>query len=312
MNWGLALLALLAACLPALREARRRPMDAEARLEAPGDIVPLSQGRTHCRWIGRARGPVVVCVHGLTTPSPAWNALAAHLDRAGFRVLLYDLYGRGYSDAPRGQQTPRFFARQLRDVLDHYGLDEDVTLIGYSMGAVIAAAFAVEEPARLRQLVLVAPAGMGMPMSRVQRFCVEWPWIGDWLFHMLYPAHHARAIAQSDAPEEVRAVQRAELTRSGFVPAVLSSLRYSLRKPAPRLHKALAREAVPVLAVWGDADRVIPISGLGQLAQWNRNARQEVIEGADHGLPFTHADDLAQALARLFEAARPRLSTPRD
>ncbi len=306
MIWALAGLLTILAALPWLRERRRRPMSPEAQVEAPGDIVTLSQGRTHCRWIGRARGPVVVCVHGLTTPSPAWEGLAPHLDRAGFRVLVYDLYGRGYSDTVPGQQGPRFFARQLRDVLDHYGLDEDVTLIGYSMGAVIATTLAVDQPARLRQLVLVAPAGMGLPLGRWQRFCVEWPWIGDWLFQMGYPSRHSRAIAQSEASEAMRAVQRAELDRRGFVPAVLSSLRYSLRAPAQRLHKRLAKEALPVLAVWGDADRTIPISGLGQLAQWNRTARQEVIEGADHGLPFTHPEELAEALARLFEAARPQ------
>ncbi|QFS81436.1 Tropinesterase [Roseivivax sp. THAF40] len=312
MIWALAILGALVAVIPAVREARRRPMDAEAQVDAPGDIVTLSQGRTHYRWIGPARGPVAVCVHGLTTPSPAWERLAVHLGTMEFRVLVYDLYGRGFSGAPKGQQSPAFFARQLRDLLDHHGLDEDVTLIGYSMGAVIASAFAVEQPARLRQLVLVAPAGMGLPMGRLQRFCVEWPYIGDWLFHMAYPSRHAEAIAASDAPEDIRAVQQAELHRRGFVPAVLSSLRYALRKPVPHLHKALAQEALPVIAVWGDADRTIPISGLGQLAQWNRRTRQEVIPGADHGLPFTHADALAEVLSGMFEGQRPGPSTPPD
>ena len=312
MSWlFLVLLAGLGA-LPAIRERRRRPMDAAAQVDAPGDIVPLSQGRTHCCWIGRARGPVVVCVHGLTTPSPAWHGLARHLNEAGFRVLVYDLYGRGFSDAPKGQQTPRFFVQQLRDVLDHYGLDEDVTLIGYSMGAVIASAMAVDDQARFRQVALVAPAGMGLPFGPLQRFCIEWPWIGDWVFHMLYPGRHAQAIEEGDAPEDIRAVQRAELTRRGFVGAVLSSLRHALRKPAPRIHQALAKTGLPVLAVWAGSDKTIPISGLGQLAQWNRSARQEVIEDADHGLPYTHPEALARALAELMESARPRLSGPLD
>ncbi|MHA6324691.1 alpha/beta fold hydrolase [Roseivivax sp. CAU 1753] len=308
MIWFLLVVGGCLATIPAILEHRRQSMDDAARAGAPGEIVTLSQGDTHCQWLGRARGPVAVCVHGLTTPSPAWHGLAPELDRAGFRVLVYDLYGRGYSDAPKGQQSPRFFVQQLRDVLDHYGLDADVTLVGYSMGGVIVTAMAAEEPGRFRQVALVAPAGMGTVSTRLQRFCVEWPWIGDWLFKLAFPEVHARGIADSDAPDDIRAIQHAELGRRGFVPAVLSSLRHSLRKPAQHLHQTLARSRVPVLAVWGGADRVIPLSGPGQLSQWNRDARQEVIEDADHGLPFTHPQALGTALVRLMAEAR--LSPP--
>ena len=278
-------------------------MDDAARKAAPGRFAALSQGVTHYRWIGPARGPVVVCVHGLTTPSFVWEGLAEALVGMGFRVLTYDLLGRGFSDRPKGPQTPAFFVRQLRDLLDHQGLEEDVTLMGYSMGGVIAAAFADREGHRLRRLVLIAPAGMGHAPDRLTRWAVEWPWIGDWAFHMAFPRqfrHGLQAETGPSAVEDIVARQIAELGYRGYVRSVLSSLRGSLRRPIPDVHRRITQSGLPVAAVWGREDQVIPLDNLGRLAQWNRAARQEVIDGAGHGLPHTHVPELATVLRDLM------------
>ena len=129
MSWVLAILAVIAAA-PFLREAARPRMGARARRDAPGSFVTLSQGVTHYRWLGARTGPVAVCVHGLTTPSPVWEAAAETLGQLGYRVLVYDLYGRGYSDRPRGTQDADFFARQLSDLLEDQGIEGAITLLG--------------------------------------------------------------------------------------------------------------------------------------------------------------------------------------
>ena len=87
-----AVLAALAA-VPFVQELRRRPPEAA---HAPGRFAELSRGRTHYQWLGGARGPVAVCVHGLTTPSQVWSDYARELSDLGYRVLVYDLYGRGF------------------------------------------------------------------------------------------------------------------------------------------------------------------------------------------------------------------------
>ena len=154
MIWFLIVLIVIAAIAawPFAREAMRRPMNEAARQDAPGEFVQLSQGITHYRWVGPVRGPVAVCVHGLTTPSFVWLGLARMVVAMGYRVLVYDLYGRGYSAAPRGLQTPGVFATQLTELLDHEGVEGDITLIGYSMGGAIAAHWAAEQGHRLRRL----------------------------------------------------------------------------------------------------------------------------------------------------------------
>ena len=301
MIWvgAVSVLALLIA-FPYLREALRPPMDDAARQDAPGAFLQLSQGVTHYRWIGPTRGPVAVCVHGLTTPSAVWEAVARGLADQGFRVLVYDLYGRGYSDRPRGAQDQAFFLRQLDDLLAAQEIGGDITLLGYSMGGAIVTAFAAREPERVRRVILLAPAGMGHDPGRLARLIRDLPGLGDWLMLLRFPALHRKSTeAERALPFGVEGIidyQQAELGRRGFVPAVLSSLRGILSQRLEEAHRRISREDIPVLAIWGREDVVIPITAMGVLAQWNRIARHEVIAGAGHGLTYTHASAVVAAI----------------
>lgn len=82
------------------------------------------------------------------------------LAAAGYRVLLYDLYGRGYSDAPKGvAYDPQLYVMQLALLLQHLQW-KSVRVVGFSMGGAIAASFVAAFPELVeRDVVLVASAG---------------------------------------------------------------------------------------------------------------------------------------------------------
>lgn len=308
MIWGLIVLIAIFA-IPVAIEVWRPQMDADARRGAEGHFAQLSQGVTCYDWLGPVRGPVAVCVHGLTTPSFVWRGLARGLALMGYRVLIYDLYGRGFSDRPEGAQTRAFFLRQLEDLLEDQEVGGDITLMGYSMGGAIATCFAAAHPDRIRQLVLIAPAGMGVKAGWLTRVIAGVPVLGDWLMLAGFSGSHKRATERErDLPTSVEGIvdlQQRELQFKGYIPAVLSSLRGILSKSLEAEHKALAKRGVPVLAVWGRMDDVIAERAPGQLAEWNRHARQEVVETAGHGLVYTHTEFV---LAALRETLRDGLS----
>ncbi len=290
----------IVALAPFVAEAMRPRMDGAARSTAEGKFATLSQGVTHFDWLGPVRGPVAVCVHGLTTPSFVWRGVARGLALMGYRVLIYDLYGRGFSDRPRGRQDRTFFLRQLSDLLADQAVGNDITLLGYSMGGAIATAFAAEHPERLRQLILIAPAGMGVRAGPLTRFIAKTPLIGDWLMLALFPWRHRKAVERErDLPGSVANIadlQCAELKYRGYIPAVLASIRGILPDVQENDHRALRRSGLPVLAIWGREDTIIPLTAMGNLATWNRAARQEVVEGAGHGLTYTHTDAVIAAI----------------
>lgn len=297
---GIVLVSVIVlAMAPYLIEKLRAPVTDADRQGAEGDFARLSQGITHYRWAGPVRGPVAVVIHGLTTPAIGMEPLAEGLGGLGYRVLVYDLYGRGLSDAPVGMQNRRFFLRQLSDLLADQNVGGDITLVGYSMGGAIATAFAAENPHQIKRLIMVAGAGVMMNETGFIRFCRRVPVLGDWLHGIAGARLIRKAIPERARRPEVSRVlmaQRQELRRRGFLPAVLSSRRGMLSEIQAQDHRRLGLEDVPVIAIWAEQDEVIPAEASGQLAQWNRVVKQDVVKGAGHGLPYTHGAELAEAI----------------
>lgn len=298
--WAIPILVFLAlVSLPWFAERRRHKIEV-FRARAPGQFVKLSQGVTHYQWLGSKTGPVVVCVHGLTTPSPVWYAIAEGIGKMGYRVLVYDLYGRGFSDAPQGAQTGDFFARQLADLLQNQGLKTDVTLLGYSMGGSICTHFSAKYPEYVSRLILLASGGVWLRESRLTRWSRKLPHIGDWLNATLgvRAERHAlhKQLGKMFDVKGIVEVQLAEYKSRGFVRSVLSSRRHMLSDIQEGAHRKIARAGIPVIGIWAEKDEVIPLKSLGTMTQWNRSVRQEVIPLADHAVGFTHSAEVVALL----------------
>lgn len=305
MVFGFLFIGLLV--LPVVAHFCRLPMDRNARADAPGHFVELSGGLTHYRWQGPTDGAIAVCIHGLSTPSYVWDAVAEGLATMGFRVLTYDLYGRGFSDRPKNKQNIAFFINQLNELLKSQGIEDDINLLGYSMGGAIATAYAARHAERLQRLILLAPAGLGHDLGRFTMFVAKWPVAGDWLYLTLGGIMSRRdikfeATAWSTAIPNIRARQIAETHYRGFLEAVLSSLRNMLGNTRSE-HETIAKTDIPVLAIWGEQDTVIPLSSMESVAKIHRNARQISIPGAPHGLLYTHSKEVLSALQKLLREA---------
>lgn len=296
------LFALLAATLafPFVAEALRPRMTATRRKLAPGQFANLSQGITHYQWTGPEDGPVAVCVHGLTTPSFVYGPFAEGLAAKGYRVLTYDLYGRGFSDRPKGEQDSAFFNRQLNDLLADQGVTEPFVLVGYSMGGAIGAGFAAAHLTRVKQLILLAPAGMALDLGPLVDMAQRGTFMGTWMTLGFYPKSLRRATEgerglESPIPHMVdRQIEETRL--KGFAPAVLSSLRGVLDEDLEPAHRAVAAAGIPVTAIWGETDEVIPLECKDRLSDWNPAAQNHVIAGAGHTVTYTHTDEVLKAL----------------
>ncbi|KAF3386622.1 hypothetical protein F1880_000693 [Penicillium rolfsii] len=153
--------------LPGLSEEEHR------KLPLPNDVLPGGRdvaspyGSIRVYEWGREDGPKVLLVHGITTPCIALGGVAHALVDRGCRVMLFDLFGRGYSDCPSDlPQDDRLFATQIMLALTSSPISwtgaesGKFCLVGYSLGGGIAAAFASYFPQLLTSLVLLAPSGL--------------------------------------------------------------------------------------------------------------------------------------------------------
>jgi pimeloyl-ACP methyl ester carboxylesterase len=102
----------------------------------------------------QGEGEPVVLLHGFAGNRRTWDLIAPGLARR-HRVLRYDL--RGFGESVDIERLPFRHSRDLAMVLDDLGL-QTCNLIGVSMGGSVALNFALDNPARVRRLLLVSPA----------------------------------------------------------------------------------------------------------------------------------------------------------
>ncbi len=292
------LLAVLAAAPFVMERCRALP----DTLQAPGRFASLSDGDTHYQWHGPTRGPVAVCVHGLTTPSHVWAGTIEGLTRMGFRVLSYDHYGRGYSASVHAPHDRALYLRQLRDLLQDQAVEGDITLLGYSMGGQVATAFAAEDPSRVERLILVTPAGFGVTTGALDRLIFRGGYPARWLQYLTGPQVMRRAARDHKRRGLLDSTEQyyADCRRRGLHPAIVSAIGHLLSNDAAEDMRELREQGVPVLALWGAQDAVIPQSAPGAMAQANQDVCHKTWQEGDHMLPLSHAKEMAAEIQRFL------------
>lgn len=124
---------------------------------------------------GPPNGRTVVLLHGKNFCAATWEGTIEVLTGAGFRVIAPDQIGFCASSKPGGYQfSLAQLAANTRALLQARGVDR-VTVIGHSMGGMLAARFALQYPQAIEQLVLVNPIGLedwqaeGVPYATIDQ-----------------------------------------------------------------------------------------------------------------------------------------------
>lgn len=124
--------------------------------------------RTRILEAGPTEAPAVLLLHGTAGSLENFCAnIAAYA--AHFRVIAIDMLGCGRTDKPAFDYRIQDYAAHALGVLDALGLAQ-AAVVGVSLGAWVGAAMALDRPARVRRLVLVAPAGIIVDAEEERRF----------------------------------------------------------------------------------------------------------------------------------------------
>jgi 3-oxoadipate enol-lactonase len=190
------------------------------------DVCEVGGIRLAYRVSGSPDAPPVVLMHALGENSTDWDAVAG--DLAGtFRVYALDLRGHGASGRP-GAYSVELMRDDLWAFLDRLGIDR-VTLVGHSLGGMVACLAAQDRPERVARLVLEDPPP-------------------------LLPADPPRpAPAQPDGPVD-------------FDWAVVTGIMPQRNLPDPAWWDGLTRITAPTLVVAGGPDSHLPQDQLAALA----------------------------------------------
>ena len=254
------------------------------------------------------RGDTLVLVHGLATTRAIWRHAAPRLADTR-RVVTLDVPGFGAArPAGRGFALDAVAARVLDDLHDA-GVAGPYDLVGHSMGAAVALTLAARDPGAVRSLVLVSPAGLRpLPFAAGAALGIA---------AEIYIPVRRRA-----APLAGRAWGRRLLMAGGvedgaaLSPGVVRELvgnSRGARRIGPALTAVVCADLrdtlrelpVPVGALWGRADRVIPPGGVQTVLSMRPDAACEVIDGAGHISMVEQPAAFVEALHRVLRAIAP-------
>jgi len=281
--------ALTAFYLLALGRFDQLDGDERAGLVANGDaysFAELSSGAVHYRLEGPAGAPVVVLIHGFSVPSFVWDQYIAPLNQAGFRVLAFDNYGRGFSDRPNVVYDAALTDRLIIELLDSLDLAEPVHLVGYSMGGATAGVFVDRHPERIRSLTLIAPAGLGENGAPVW---INTP-IADWVFTVLGPTIATMRLREdvptASNPGDFISKFAGQFRYGGTSRALLSTLRHYPFASLQDEMRGIGASGLPTLIIWGEDDETVPFEYSDRFAKRIPNARLAYFPGWGHAIPY--------------------------
>uniref|UniRef100_A0A7S1EX40 AB hydrolase-1 domain-containing protein n=1 Tax=Noctiluca scintillans TaxID=2966 RepID=A0A7S1EX40_NOCSC len=297
-----------------------------------GKQARLQHGRTNYVLLGPETAPLVVCIHGLAASIATFEKMVPLLTQRGLRVLVYDLYGFGLSAHVWSRLTPQLYVKQLLQLLAFLRVSKDkkVSLMGHSMGGVVAVEFARLFESRVSRLLLVAPGGLlqarEAPCAPFLFNCIRGRFCcclvhllrciclfaGSCAKRRLQQAPHIEDMATPDVRDEVsvrqftqankdRLTHNVAKTTSGYVAALRHMPLWE--KHFGAAYGDLARKEVSVLFVWGGNDNTVPWAEV-RSAVIRRFAGKGtsciIIPGGGHGLLLEDAEHVSTFAAEWF------------
>lgn len=259
-------------------------LNANTRMELPGEFIRLSDGVTHYDISGRQAAPVVVLVHGFSVPYYIWDPTFPVLAKAGFRVLRYDIYGRGFSDRPHTLYDLDLFDRQLDELIHEMQLDLPVHLVGLSMGGPVVITYADRHPNNVDRICLIDPLSERMEQTGINRL-ILYPFLGDLMVRIT--GDHMFADQEGDLlhPENFPNYQSKfmpQMRYRGFKRALLSTMRSLARTDLHPAYQRVGKQHRKGLLIWGREDQGLPFELNQKVREMIPYLQFEPIDNAGH------------------------------
>lgn len=240
-------------------------------------------------------GPPLLLVHGLMVTGEMFEPVIEHY-AARHRVIVPDLRGHGRS---RGLPPPYSVAQLAADLsrlLDHLGIGSTAVL-GYSQGGAIAQQLVLDYPRRCNRLVLACTYAFNMATWSEK--------LEGYLTPLLIDLLGMRRLAKFTVTQGFKGLSQERLGwLAGLIAGQDRGLMVSAYREAMAFdsRRRLKEIRCPALVVAGSNDRAVPVHHAKMLHDGIPGSRLVVIDGADHGLIFTHTGELERVTDEFFGA----------
>lgn len=273
------------------------------------DKVELSNGVTAYEDLNKSEDKIVVFLHGGTIPSWCYDHVFKELKSSKNRLIRYDMFGRGESDAPCKTYDKAFYLKQFEEFLDALGVDKIDTLVGASFGASVGTLFSLKHPARVKKIAYISPALNWMAnTSAAKIFSI--PIFGKILFYTLgKKLITKRALGFVDSLDKVSGDHyRALITKQfskdshGFWDSLYSQLITDALRSYHDEYKKLGKlNQHEVFLIWGVGDAEVSQDNVDDFKKYFKDIKITDVRGSGHGLMAEFPEKVSEFVSAVVE-----------
>jgi pimeloyl-ACP methyl ester carboxylesterase len=268
-------------------EIKTRSKQTEFNVAKPKDYEDESNYKTN--YLRQGTGTPAVLIHGLAASLHDWDSLIPKLAGAGFDACAVDLLGHGDSFKPA--QLDEYTINNVYAHIDNWIRNlfpnEPFFMVGHSLGGYLALIYAIQNPGRIKGLVLVNPYYSLGQMSGFLRMVFRHPLLDTtlirmtpyWLFRILIDLTSfqwsIKLRKHHNLPEEIRIQTALDYKRAA--PGI-----YNIPRTMIELKDQLSSVSIPILIIWGENDRTLNPSSFSKLAKELVNAAAFPMSSCGH------------------------------
>lgn len=254
-------------------------------------------------------GQAIILIHGWPLSHAMWEHQIPFLVNQGYRVIAYDRRGFGESSKPWNGYDYNHFAKDLNDLIESLEL-ENVILVGFSMGGGEVARYIGKYGVkRIAKAVLVSsvvpfmlktednPSAVDLSVFEGMKEGIAKDRPGFFKeFGKNFVNLEKNKDRVSQAQVDFNWSVACAASRKATLDCVDAFGKTDFRKDCEAF-------SIPTLVIHGDDDAIVPVEVSGKkAAELIDGAEMKLIEGAPHGLTFTHKEELNAALVHFFKA----------
>lgn len=290
-----------------LPELPREQMEAEYGNEFSHYFELPGGGKGHYQEWGKPDGYPLILLHGSNASYHTWLYWAEYLMQ-DYRLIVPDLPAHGLTGAVPGY---RYQLEDFIDFIDRLAEDAGVArfaLVGNSLGGYLASRYALAEPEKVTELILLAPAGAPLPEGYQYPIAfevMEYPWLATVLAPLnteyIYRDALARSFADKSRVTEEMVQRFMDLNR---MEGTREATRTRWQIPLNTDVSQLSDLKMPVLLLWGQQDGMLPVEMADRFYQSIPGVKMTIYLDAGHMPQEELPRQSARAIKQFIEAHR--------
>ncbi len=282
--------------------------------------MPYAKARDGCMLYYKdwGKGDPVVLLHGWPLTADTWDAVAMKLVEAGHRCIFHDRRGFGRSDQPWDGHDYDTYADDVAAVLEDAGVEEKVSLVGFSMGGGEVARFLTRQGRqRVSKAVLassVVPLLVqrednpdGVPEDTLQQMTQQMKTDRAAFMNTFFDTFFGVGFVSSPVSDQVLMNAWRQAMMAGLRPTLAAAKAFSYTDFRPDLKSF---DGVPTLCIHGTADKTVPIDATGRVvAKQVPSATLIEYDGSPHGIFETDKDRFCDDLVAFLGGDMSRIDS---